>query len=290
MKRGINSIHSGAPVHWVGDGFRVKNYFPGGMNFGKRISPFLLLDYHPPHEYTPTDSPRGVGVHPHKGFETVTLAFQGAIAHHDSHVGSGVIGPGEVQWMTAGSGVLHKEYHEEQFTKNGGTMQMFQLWVNLPAKYKSHAPRYQAITNEDMGRIPIGEKGSEIILIAGEKDSVKGPAETFTPIHLWRVILKAGDTFEASLPEDFNTAILVTEGSATAQDERAVSGNDFIMFNNDGTEIRIEAKEDSQFVVMSGEPIDEPVAHYGPFVMNTMNEIQEAIRDFQAGKFGVLAD
>lgn len=290
MVKQVNSIQSGAPIHWVGDGFRVKNYFPGGMNYGKRISPFFLLDYHPPYDYTPTEIPRGVGVHPHKGFETVTIAFQGAIAHHDSQGGSGIIGPGEVQWMTAGNGVLHKEYHEEEFTRNGGRMQMLQLWVNLPAKFKSVIPKYQAIRQEDMGRIPIGDRGSEIILIAGEKDGVKGPASTFTPIQLWRVILKAGDVFRADSPAHFNTALLVTEGKLTLPGDRSAEGNDLVLFENAGSTIELTAVEDSHFVFMSGEPINEPIAHYGPFVMNTMEEIHEAIRDFQMGKFGVLAD
>lgn len=289
MLKTINSIHSGAPTHWVGDGFRVKNYFPGGMNFGKKTSPFFLLDYHPPFEYTPTDRPRGVGVHPHKGFETVTIAFQGSIAHHDSQGGSGIIGPGEVQWMTAGNGVLHKEYHESEFTKKGGTMQMLQLWVNLPARYKSVTPRYQALSKLDMGEIPFGQ-GSRITLIAGEKDGVKGPAQTYTPIHLWTVDLKKGDTFQTDLPEDFNTAILLTSGSVYAHENKEAHANDFILFDNKGTGISLTADKDSQFVLLSGQPIDEPIAHYGPFVMNTMEEIQEAIRDFQAGKFGVLAE
>lgn len=290
MVKEVNSIQSGAPIHWVGDGFRVKNYFPGGMNYGKRISPFFLLDYHPPYDYTPAEVPRGVGVHPHKGFETVTIAFQGAIAHHDSQGGSGIIGPGEVQWMTAGNGVLHKEYHEDNFTRAGGRMQMLQLWVNLPARFKSVTPKYQAISQEDMGRIAIGEKGSEIILIAGEKDEIKGPASTFTPIQLWRVILKAGDVFRTQSPEHFNTAIIITEGKLALPGERSAETNDLVLFNNSGDEIELTAVEDSHFVYMSGEPVDEPVAHYGPFVMNTMDEIHEAIRDFQMGKFGVLTD
>lgn len=289
MIRKVNSIHEGDPVHWVGDGFRMKNYFPGSMNFGKRISPFFLLDYHPPYEYPPVEQPRGVGVHPHKGFETVTIAFEGAVAHHDSRGGEGVIRTGDVQWMTAGNGILHKEYHEAEFSRKGGRMKMLQLWVNLPAKFKGVEPKYQAITRAEMGEIAFG-KGSKITLIAGEKDGIRGPASTFTPIHLWTVDMQAGDSFVADLPEHFNTAVLLTEGEMKLTDGHMVRNNDFILYENKGTEIRIEAVADSHFVLLSGEPIDEPVVHYGPFVMNNIQEIHEAIRDFQAGKFGVLED
>jgi redox-sensitive bicupin YhaK (pirin superfamily) len=247
------------------------------------------MDYNSKVEFPATDQPRGVGVHPHRGFETVTISYHGRIAHHDSSGNSGIIGEGDVQWMTAGSGLLHKEYHEESFSKTGGLFQMVQLWVNLPAKYKMTAPRYQEITNGMMGKYQLTDNKGIIEVIAGELDGTKGPASTFTPIQVYNARLKKAAKIDFSFPENYNTGILVVEGSATINGELANTDH-FVLFKNDGEQISIEASEDAILLVLSGEPIDEPIAQYGPFLMNTMEEVQEAIRDVNAGKFGVLED
>jgi redox-sensitive bicupin YhaK (pirin superfamily) len=286
----VEAVLHGSAFGMVGDGFRVTNYFPNGNKPGRKMSPFILLDYHPPHTYTPTKQARGVGVHPHRGFETVTLAFQGAIAHHDSFGGSGTIFPGDVQWMTAGSGLLHKEYHEAAFTQNGGVMQMLQLWVNLPGKDKNVRPRYQAITRNQMTRVQADEGEGFVEVIAGEHKGAKGPAMTFTPIHMYRVQLSAGAKHSFEIPENFNTGILWVKGNGSVNETREAKELDFLLFNQVGTNFTIQATTDIELVVLAGEPIDEPVVQYGPFVMNHPNEIQEAIEDYHAGKYGVLEE
>ncbi len=286
----IYGVFRGAPFHMVGDGFRVSNYFPGGNRFGKMISPFFLLDYNPPHDFGPSGTPRGVGVHPHRGFETVTIAFEGSVAHHDSHGHSGVIRPGDVQWMTAGSGVLHKEYHEKEFASKGGAFHMLQLWVNLPAKHKMTEPRYQSITSEMVGKAVLPDNAGLVRVVAGAYDGITGPAKTFSPINLLIGELHAGRHAGFTFPPTTNTGILFTGGEATLQGKTPVSAMDFVLFDNDGEDVRVEATTNCSFVVFNGEPINEPVAHYGPFVMNTMQEIEEAFEDFREGKFGVLED
>ena len=285
----IEGILRGSPFHMVGDGFRVRNYFPNGNNLRQRISPFFLLDYNPPTELPPTEKLRGVGVHPHRGFETVTLAFAGTVAHHDSAGNSGVIGPGDVQWMTAGSGVLHKEYQEAAFAKRGGTFHMLQLWVNLPAAHKMDKPSYQGITRDRMARAPI--KNGEVVVVAGEYQGAKGPALTHTPMTMLVVNLEAGGVFETSLPPHWNTGVLNMKGLLHLVGGEKAQPEDFILYANDhGEDIRITSEQEAAFVVLSGEPINEPIAHYGPFLMNTPAELQQAMEDFNAGKFGTLAD
>lgn len=275
--------------HMVGDGFRVHNFFPSGYNLGKnRMSPFFMMDYNSKVDFSPRETPRGVGVHPHRGFETVTIAYHGKIAHHDSTGNSGVIGEGDVQWMTAASGILHKEYHEEEFSKKGGAFQMIQLWVNLPAKDKMSKPKYQAITNDQLGKYKLNN-GGEVEVIAGEFKGIKGAASTFTPVEMYNIKIKNGTTVAFDLPENFNTGILVVEGAATINGEKAGADN-FILFKNEGENISISAEEDSILFVISGEPIDEPIAAYGPFLMNTHKELEEALDDFNKGKFGYLED
>lgn len=287
--RGIEGIYRGSPFYMVGDGFKVSNYFPSGFNFGQRISPFLMLDYQPPTEYAPRDEPYGVGPHPHKGFETVTLALEGAVAHHDSAGNSGVIGPGEVQWMTAGAGLLHKEYHEAEFARRGGVLHNVQLWVNLPAKDKLTPPKYQPITVEQMGRTELPGGGGEVRVIAGEFQGAAGPASTFSPIQMYDVRLNRGGKITLPLPAGYNTAALVTRGEVRVNDERNAANLDFVLFKNQEGEIQIEALTDEAWVlVISGEPLNEPIAHYGPFVMNTREELIEAVQEFQSGKFGYL--
>ncbi|MFM2225800.1 MAG: hypothetical protein RJA07_2002 [Bacteroidota bacterium] len=278
-------------AHMVGDGFRVHNFFPSGYNMGlKRMSPFVMLDYNSKVEFPPTDTPRGVGVHPHRGFETVTIAYHGKVAHHDSAGNSGIIGEGDVQWMTAASGVLHKEYHEKEFSKAGGMFQMVQLWVNLPAKDKMSAPKYQELTNSNFGKYKSANGDVMADVIAGELHGVKGAASTFTPINMYNITMKADANVEFNLPINFNTGILVIEGSVMVNKTTNAAADHFILFKNDGETIELTATENTKLLVLSGEPIDEPIVPYGPFVMNTKEEIMQAYNDFNTGKFGVLED
>jgi len=272
----------------VGDGFRVYNYFPSGYKIQRRVSPFLLLDFNAEYVFPPSEKIKGVDVHPHKGFETVTIAYKGSDAHHDSTGNSGTIGPGDVQWMTAGAGVLHKEYHEESFSRSGGAFEMIQLWVNLPKKDKLTRPRYQAITSDQMGKYVLPEEKGLVNVIAGVFNGVKGPASTFTPINLFDLHLKNGASVATSIPESHNTLMLVINGKVIVNDAEA-SLHSFVLFKNEGEEIIIEAKEESVILLLSGEPIDEPIAQYGPFVMNTQQEIIDAIHEFQDGRFGILS-
>ena len=275
--------------HMVGDGFRVHNFFPTGYNIGKnRMSPFFMMDYNSKIDFSPRENPRGVGVHPHRGFETVTITYHGKVAHHDSTGNSGVISEGDVQWMTAASGILHKEYHEEEFSKKGGPFQMIQLWVNLPAKDKMSKPKYQAITNDQLGKYQL-DNGGVVEVIAGEFKGVKGAASTFTPIEMYNAKIKKGAAVTFDLPENFNTGILVVEGAVKVNGEKAPADN-FILFKNEGETISIEAEEDSILFVISGKPINEPIAAYGPFLMNTNEELEQALEDFNKGKFGYLED
>lgn len=273
--------------HWVGDGFPVRNLFPSnGVQL--EVSPFLMLDYAGPQYFKPAPKPRGVGEHPHRGFETVTIAYQGSVAHRDSAGNSGVIYPGDVQWMTAASGVLHEELHEAEFTKNGGTFEMIQLWVNLPAKDKMSKPGYQTLTKE---QIPIVNfpTGGHARVIAGSLNETNGPAKTFTSLNVWDVILKAGEKVDLPLPEGHNTAVVLRKGDATVNETAKLSGEARIAtLSREGDTVTIEATADSQLVLLSGEPIPEPIASYGPFVMNTREEIIQAVEDFKSGRFGQL--
>jgi redox-sensitive bicupin YhaK (pirin superfamily) len=287
--RTVERIVAPPPVHWVGDGFRVHGFLPHGPLNAERMSPFFLLDYNAKYNFPPSTNLLGVGPHPHRGFETVTIAYKGKVAHHDSRGGGGVIGEGDVQWMTAGSGLLHKEYHEEQFNREGGEFQMVQLWVNLPAKDKMTEPKYQAITNAEMGRFVLPNGGS-VEVIAGEYNGVKGPATTFSPVHLYNLKPKAGTSLSLSFPASYTTAILAIEGSATLNDEKKLPTNNLAVFENDGENFTVKADEDSVLLLMAGEPLNEPIAQYGPFLMNTNAEIAQAIDDFNQGKFGYLAD
>lgn len=285
----IEAILPPPPPNMVGDGFRVHNFFPNGYRISRRTSPFFMLDFNPEIDFGPSDHPRGVGVHPHRGFETVTIIHKGAVAHHDSAGNSGVIGPGDVQWMTAGSGVLHKEYHEAEFSKTGGPFQMVQLWVNLPKIHKMTPPKYQTLQQSMHGLVRLDPQGSEVRVIAGEFDGIKGSASTFTPMQVWDMRLRKDKSFRFDLPEHYNTLIVAIEGKLSVQ-QQVVNEHHLVLFKNQGTEIMLEALEDCTLLVLSGEPIDEPVFHYGPFLMNTAQDIQQAIDDLNAGKFGVLED
>lgn len=278
-------------THMVGDGFRVHNFFPSGYNMPQdRMSPFYLLDYNSKYTFSPSKTPRGVGVHPHRGFETVTLAYHGSVQHHDSRGNAGIINPGDLQWMTAGAGILHKEYHEREWSKKGGEFQMVQLWVNLPAKYKMTPPKYQAIVNAQIPKVELPDGAGEVEVVAGEFVGVKGVASTFTPMDMYNIRLKAGGAITFNLPEHYNTGILVLDGNVRVNDTHDAPQDNFVLFKNDGEEIQLSSTEGALVLVLSGEPIREPIVGYGPFLMNSEKEIIQAFNDLNTGKFGELED
>ena len=287
----IDSILEPPHFHMVGDGFRVHNFFPSQPKIGLRgMSPFFLMDYGSKWIIPPSDRPKGVGVHPHRGIETVTISYHGKVAHNDSAGNSGVIGEGDVQWMTAGGGVLHKEYHEKEFSKKGGLFQMVQLWVNLPAKYKTTPAKYQAIENNDMEKVILEDGISAVEIIAGEYKGMRGPASTFSPVSLFNAKLKKGVRANFNFNKSHNTGMLVIEGDLKVNDSGKAPENNFILFGHNAEDIVIEALNDSIILILSGEPIDEPIAPHGPFVMNTEAEIKKAYEDYYNGKFGYLED
>jgi len=290
VAREIDAVYQAPDLHWVGDGFRVAGYFSIIPDAARKLDPFLMLDYHPEYHYAPTSRRRGVGVHPHRGFETVTLAFQGSVAHHDSAGGGGVIGPGDVQWMTAASGILHKEYHEQGFAARGGPFQMAQLWVNLPRAFKMTEPRYQPLLAEQMGVVTLPDGAGTVRVVAGSYRGVRGPAQTFSPVQIYDVTLREGGRADFSFPAPETLALLVMKGEARINGERTVRENDFVLFQRVGDELALEATKDAQFLLLNGQPLGEPIVQYGPFVMNTEREIREAIVDFSNGKFGELDD
>jgi quercetin 2,3-dioxygenase len=289
--KNIIAIMPPPAFHMVGNGFRVHNFSPSQTIIGENgMSPFFLLDYGSKWNVPPSDIPKGVGVHPHRGIETVTIAYHGKVAHNDSAGNSGVIGEGDVQWMTAGAGVLHKEYHEKEFSKKGGILQMVQLWVNLPARYKMTPAKYQPILNKNMKRFISDDRKYTVELIAGEYKGLKGSAFTFTPVSLFNAKLSAEAKAEFSFSEKSNTGMLVIEGEIKINNSETAPGNHFILFGHDDEKIYIEAVKDSIVLVLSGEPIGEPISSYGPFVMNTEAEIKQAYEDYYSGKFGYLKD
>ncbi|WP_322867430.1 pirin family protein [Aquicoccus sp. G2-2] len=285
--RKVLSTSTAPHGHWVGDGFPVRSLF-SHMNGDNENTPFLMLDYGGPHEFSPAAKPRGVDVHPHKGFETVTIVYQGEVEHGDSTGRGGVIREGDVQWMTAGEGILHKEYHSQDFTKKGGTFEMVQLWVNLDAKNKSAAPGYQSITDAQIPAIDLPDDIGRLRVIAGEFDGVKGPAQTFTPMDVWDLRLNAGKTVTLNPVEGYNVVIVTLSGNVTVNAETDLSGPSNAHLSREGGAVVIEGSSDAKLLILAGEPIDEPVAAYGPFVMNTDAEIQTAISDFRSGRFGQL--
>jgi quercetin 2,3-dioxygenase len=286
----IRSIIPPPPTHMVGDGFRVHNFFPASDLIGMQgMSPFFLMDYNSKMIVPPSDKPKGVGVHPHRGLETVTIAYHGRIAHHDSAGNSGIIGEGDVQWMTAGGGVLHKEYHEKEFSRKGGVFQMVQLWTNLPAKDKMTPAKYQEISNSSMGKYNLDKNGGVIEVIAGDYKGVKGPAKTFSPSYLLNARLKNEAVAGFTFPQNYNTGFLVIEGEVNINGSTAPE-NSFILFSHEGENINVQASKDAIILILSGEPINEPVSAYGPFLMNTREEIQQAFDDYYSGKFGYLED
>jgi quercetin 2,3-dioxygenase len=282
----IKQITQAAAPHMVGDGFKVRNFI--GQSLWQDLSPFLMLDYNEPWQVLPTQHPRGVDVHPHKGFETVSIAWDGMVSHEDSTGGKGTIGPGDVQWMTAGSGILHKEFHATEFSQKGGVFHMAQLWVNLPAAHKNAAPAYQDLLDAHMGRYALPDQKGEIRIIAGELNGIKGPARTFTRINIYDAQLKADAHWTFSVPEGDTLGIVVMKGNLMLNEEKQARTGDLVIFSPHKTDVKIESNNDAHLLVLSGEPIREPIAAYGPFVMNTKQEILEAIAEFNSGKFGTL--
>lgn len=284
--RPVAGIYHGAPLHWVGNGFHVSTYFPSSSLSFQRVSPFVLMDYGARKEFARlARGRRGVGWHPHRGFETVTLAWEGAVSHRDNAGHAGVIGPGDAQWMTAGAGIFHEEYHEEEFTRQGGWMHMMQLWVNLPKKDKAANPAYQAIVAAQIPNVAV-ERGS-VRVIAGEFEGARGPAHTFTPITMLDAHLGAGARLAVPLTPSHNAVAVVAQGRMSAAGRVAASG-DLVLFENHGARIELVVEQAAHVIVLAGEPIDEPVVQYGPFVMNTTDEIEQAMVDVELGRFGPI--
>lgn len=273
--------------HWVGDGFPVRTLF-FYQNLGKQMSPFLMLDYAGPHDFPTTSSKKGVGSHPHRGFETVTIVYKGEVSHKDSTGQGGTIGPGDVQWMTAGAGILHEEFHSEQFSRDGGVLEMIQLWVNLPAKDKMAKPTYQAILDKEIPLINLSDSIGTARVIAGQYEGQNGPARTFTPMNVIDLSVKKGSSLDIPAPEGWNTSLVVLKGAIESEGSEATAAR-MLMFSRQGQGIRITAQEDSVVLLLSGEPIDEPIVGYGPFVMNTKEEIAQAVADFNNGSFGSIS-
>jgi quercetin 2,3-dioxygenase len=284
----ILRVHQSSGTHWVGNGFPVRSLF-GYNDLGRELSPFLLLDYAAPHEFPPSEEKRGVAGHPHKGFETVTVVYQGELEHRDSSGGGGRIGPGDVQWMTAGNGIVHEEFHSREFTRQGGTLQMVQLWVNLRAKDKQAKPGYQTLLKPQIPMVQLPDEAGSCRVIAGAFNGIKGPAATFTPINLWDTRLNATKSAELPTPDGHTTAFLVLSGEVLVNGGQTAAEGDLAIFEREGHGIRLKALSDTRLLIMDGEPIDEPMVAHGPFVMNSRAEIQQAIADYQLGRMGELS-
>jgi quercetin 2,3-dioxygenase len=283
----LRCIQRSAGSHWVGDGFPVRSLF-AYPNLGSVLSPFLLLDYAGPRKFPPTHKRLGVGEHPHRGFETVTIVYAGEVEHRDSSGGGGRIGPGDVQWMTAASGIVHEGFHGRDFAQRGGLFEMVQLWVNLPAKDKLSPPRYQGILNSQIPTVDLSNGEGSVRVIAGEYAGKKGPAKTFTPIHVWELHLRSERPFDLAVPDGYTTALVVLRGAVRVQDAEPISAAEVGLFDRAGDVIRIDSAQDSTALLLAGEPIDEPIVGSGPFVMNTPQEIRQAMVDYQSGKMGHL--
>ena len=274
--------------HWVGDGFPVRSLFFYGGD-AQAISPFLLFDYAGPHVFEPASSPRGVGEHPHRGFETVTIVYDGEVSHRDSTGAGGTIGPGDVQWMTAAGGIIHEEFHSQAFTKTGGPFRMVQLWVNLPAKDKMSTPGYQSITNTEIPVVDLAKGAGRVRVIAGNFAGTQGPARTFSPVNVWDVRLNGDADMVLDMPEGHTAMIAVLSGHVTINGSERAGEAEVIRFERNGSQVRIHADSDSTLLVLTGDPIKEPVVGHGPFVMNSEAEIRQAVDDFNRGRFGQVA-
>lgn len=285
MQKKILGTYGNDRGHWVGDGFPVRSLFSYSQ-FGTHLSPFLLLDYAGPHEFKPTDARRGVGEHPHKGFETVTIVYDGEVEHRDSSGGGGIIGSGDVQWMTAGNGVQHEEFHSPAYAKTGGSFRMVQLWVNLPAKDKAVPAAYQTILAGNIPTIPLAHDAGHLRIIAGDYEGSHGPARIFSPLNVWDGVLNEGAQVTLDLPKGHNAAIVSLEGHLILNGTQELGAAQFALLGHEGAAVTLQASRASSFLVLTGEPLNEPIAGYGPFVMNTQEEIRQAIEDFNGGRFG----
>jgi quercetin 2,3-dioxygenase len=288
MSKTILGRYGNSRGHWVGDGFPVRSLFSYN-DLGAHISPFLLLDYAGPHAFDPTTKRRGVGQHPHRGFETVTIVYDGEVEHKDSAGNGGVIGRGDVQWMTAGGGILHEEYHSSAFAKSGGPFKMVQLWVNLPAKDKMTPGGYQGIVAADIPVVDLPEHAGKARIIAGELLGAKGPAKTFTPINVWDLRVTRNADLTLDLPEGHTSMLVVLDGRVTVNGAQSAGTAEMLLLSRDGSNVAIHADDDAVLLVLTGEPIDEPIVGYGPFVMNTEAEIRQAFDDFNSGRFTQVA-
>jgi redox-sensitive bicupin YhaK (pirin superfamily) len=286
MKK-VLGVYSAPRPHWVGDGFPVRSLFTYNSH-AKQLSPFLLLDFAGPADFAPAMRPRGVGQHPHRGFETVTIVYKGEVAHRDSTGRGGVIGPGDVQWMTAGAGILHEEFHSQAFTESGGALEMVQLWVNLPAKHKMTEPGYQAITHQQIPTVALPKGAGTARIIAGDYEGQRGPARTFTPMQVWDVRARQGSTVSLPVADGWTATLVVLHGNLTLNDNVNVAEAQMVVMDRNGEDLVFTANSDATVLLLSGEPIDEPVVGHGPFVMNSHNEIEEAIQDFNSGRFGAM--
>ncbi|NWL05993.1 MULTISPECIES: pirin family protein [Pseudomonas] len=288
MKK-ILGIHRSPHAHWVGDGFPVRSLFTYD-NLASRISPFLLLDYAGPHDFTPTTARRGVGQHPHRGFETVTIVYQGELEHRDSTGAGGLIGPGDVQWMTAANGIIHEEFHSPAFARSGGTLEMVQLWVNLPARDKRAAAGYQTLLASDIPVVTLDGDAGSLRVVAGDYRGHLGPARTFTAMDVWDLRLNAGAALQLPVAAGRNAALVVLRGNVRINGEREAGPASLVLLDREGEDVSVEALEGASVLLLSGEPIDEPIVGYGPFVMNSQAEIAESFDDFHAGRFGQMQD
>lgn len=274
-------------IRWVGDGFPVRQLF-SHKDSGARVSPFILLDYAGPTDFSPSDHRRGVEAHPHRGFETVTIVLDGEVAHRDSTGAGGIIGPGDVQWMTAGAGVLHEEFHSDAFTRSGGRLEILQLWVNLPARLKMSAPRYQTLLDADIPRVDLADDGGLVRVIAGAFGGATGPAQTATPMNIWDVRIDSGKSAVFRLPEGHNLVAAVLDGPVVVNGQGHVRAGETVVFEGHGGDVSFDAQADAKLLLLSGEPIDEPLVQQGPFVMNTEAEIRQAVDDYRSGRFGTI--
>ncbi|EAP9886321.1 pirin family protein [Salmonella enterica] len=283
----ITGVYTAPRPHWVGDGFPVRSLF-SYQSHTQPLSPFLLLDYAGPHTFTPGNEKRGVGEHPHRGFETVTIVYSGEVEHRDSTGRGGVIGPGDVQWMTAGAGILHEEFHSDAFTRQGGELEMVQLWVNLPMKDKMTTPAYQSITQDIIPTVTLPDDAGTMRVIAGRYEEAKGPADTFSPLNVWDMRLLRDRQLMLSQPEGWSTALVVLKGNITLNGTTPVNEAQLVVLSQQGKTLHFETSSDASVLLLSGEPLNEPIVGYGPFVMNTKQEIAEAVHDFNSGRFGQI--
>jgi len=283
----ITGVYSAPRPHWVGDGFPVRSLF-SYQSHGESLSPFLLLDYAGPHSFPADGKKRGVGEHPHRGFETVTIVYAGEVEHRDSTGKGGVIGPGDVQWMTAGAGILHQEFHSAEFSRRGGELKMIQLWVNLPAKNKMTAPGYQSIEAAAIPTVALPDNSGSVRIIAGQYGETTGPAKTFSPLNVWDMQIQQDKEATFAQPDGWSSAIIVLEGSVTVNGDTSVQEAQLVVLSQQGEQVHLHASRDAKVLVLAGAPLLEPIVGYGPFVMNSQSEIEEAIRDFNSGHFGQI--